>query len=315
MQAGLITMFFAFVLLGGMLGLVFVKMKKIENTDGSLNPKAKTIQSLLPFKNIADNVIDLGDYNYRAIIEVSSINYDLKTQAEKDIIEVNFNRFINSLNHPISIFVLTRELDKSKILDDIKNDKERMKQNFPTGYENVLEIMENYYKCMSNIHMYTNNNLIKKKYIIVPFQELSSLSTLNKDEKHDECIKQLMNRCQVICSGICGVGNITAKILTTDEILKLLYSYYHREEGLRDEAIDNSEFFKLIVNNPNSKNSQIEPDTLLDAILCETQYKLKNELMENKKGNNDNSRNINIALKTINNLREKLINSKKGDGR
>lgn len=312
----LIILFLTFTLLIGTLFAVFLKVKQTADTDSSIKVKINTTQSLLPFENISDDTIDLGKYNYRAIIEVSSINYDLKTREEKDIIEINYNRFINSLTHPISFFIMTKKIDNSKVLEELKRDQEYMKKEYPVGNENIHEIMEQYYKCMSNIQSYTDNNLIKKKYIVVPFNENGVYSSFSKAERRSECLKQLKNRAQIICNEISGVGNISAKRLSTDEILKLLYSYYHREEAIRDDAIENSEFFKLIVSSPHNKYAEADSNTLLDAILCETQYKLKNELDRNKKEDGNNTKNINIAIRTINTLREKLITTNgKGDGK
>ena len=174
--------------------------------------------------------------------------------------------------------------------------------------------MEQYYKGMSNIQNITDNNIIKKKYIIVPFNDNGTLTAFSKSEKRAECLKQLKNRTQIICNEISGISNIRAKRLTTDEILKMLYSYYHREEALREEAIESSEFLKLIVSGAENKYAEASQDELLDAILCETQYKLKNELDKNKRAEINNVKNINIALKTINTLREKLIKNQTNGG-
>ncbi|MBP3915708.1 hypothetical protein [Clostridium sp.] len=315
MSLGLVIMLLVvFGLLAGTLYVVFTKVKEITEIETPSKIKSKTTQSLLPFESIADDVIDLGNNRYRAVVEVSSINYDLKTEAEKDIIEINFNRFINSLTHPISFFIMTKKIDNTKILEELKRDQEMMKKEYPVGYENIYEIMEQYYKGMSNIQNITDNNIIKKKYIIVPFNDNGTLTAFSKSEKRAECLKQLKNRTQIICNEISGISNIRAKRLTTDEILKMLYSYYHREEALREEAIESSEFLKLIVSGAENKYAEASQDELLDAILCETQYKLKNELDKNKRAEINNVKNINIALKTINTLREKLIKNQTNGG-
>ena len=78
--------------------LVMKTMKKMNATDGGAVASTKdmsTAQAFLPFVDINEDVIDLGGFKYRGVIECTSTNYHLKTEAEKEIIEQSFRNFLN----------------------------------------------------------------------------------------------------------------------------------------------------------------------------------------------------------------------------
>ena len=91
MNSGLIIVV-TFIFLG-VLGVgaffAFKMIKKTDpgNSDESIDIRSDTTQSFLPFKEIKDNVIDLGNHQYRTIIECSSTNYNLKTGREQEVID------------------------------------------------------------------------------------------------------------------------------------------------------------------------------------------------------------------------------------
>ncbi len=82
-------------------------------------------------EDIQDNMICLGGHKYRAVIEASSTNYNLKTDREKEIIELSFQRFINSLTFPITFFIQTKVLDNSKMLNQLENELAETVDKYP----------------------------------------------------------------------------------------------------------------------------------------------------------------------------------------
>ena len=85
-------------------GVIFFAFKKLDphNGDKSEDPNIKTMQEFLPFEDIRDNTIILSNHKYRAIIECSATNYNLKTPAERALIEASFQQFLNTITFPIT---------------------------------------------------------------------------------------------------------------------------------------------------------------------------------------------------------------------
>ena len=89
------------LLFGGVVGLIlFFTIKKLNpyGGDKTEDPNLKTTQEFWPFEDIRDNTIILSEHKYRAVIECSATNYNLKTQAERALIEASFQRFLNSIS-------------------------------------------------------------------------------------------------------------------------------------------------------------------------------------------------------------------------
>ena len=102
---------------------MFIALKKFPAATGAASAKDfSNAQDFLPFEDIKDGVIDLGDFEYRAIIECQSINYDLKTSKEKEMIDASFQRFLDSLSFPITIHLQTKTIDNTKVLQTLEND-------------------------------------------------------------------------------------------------------------------------------------------------------------------------------------------------
>ena len=60
------------------------------------NPE--TAQEFLPFEEIQDSMIYVGNGLYRMLIEVSSLNYYLRTEEEQETVEQQFRRALQHLS-------------------------------------------------------------------------------------------------------------------------------------------------------------------------------------------------------------------------
>ena len=70
----------------------------------------KTTQSFLRISDIKNDTVVMDDGTLRAIVGVSSTNFDLKGQEEQDSIIFNFQRFLNSLDFSIQILMQSRKM-------------------------------------------------------------------------------------------------------------------------------------------------------------------------------------------------------------
>ena len=112
------------VIVGGIGAGLFLLVKKLDpmQNDKTENSNLEIAQDFLPFDDIRNGMIIMPNHNYRAVIECSALNYDLKTEGERDQIEMSFQQFINSLNFPISIFLQTKEIDNSRRVETLKEE-------------------------------------------------------------------------------------------------------------------------------------------------------------------------------------------------
>lgn len=307
MIAVVIILFVAVI--GGMIGLTVWKIKQTDpsNVDTSVKSQVDTAQDFLPFDDIRDGVIHLGNHQYRAVIECGSINYDLRTESEKDIIEMSYQGFLNSLSHPISILNQTRTVDNTKMLNNLSNDIGKAKETFPQ----LAEYGELYYQSMEMLPEQIGNNKQKKKYIIVPYNEAINLTNSTEEEKYIDSLKELQNRCQMICDGLMSVG-VNCKILNTGQLIDLMYSSYHKDEANQADNILNGEFLSMVVDGEN-KLSNITDEGRLDFIIYETQLRLQTELANENGVSQDIKDRTNLVIKNLENLRKEVAGYYKSD--
>lgn len=272
------SLIFFLVILGVMGGLIYWQIKKTDpkNNDTSLKSNIDTAQEFLPFKDISDSMINLGNHQYRALIEVSSINYNLKTKKEKDILELSFQRFLNSLDFPYSIFIQTKTMDNTKMIGMLKADIEETLKEFPQLEEYAMTHLRD----MSNIQDRIQTTKQKKKYVIVPYDDAVALTNLDENEKYVEAAKELYTRCQLVLDGLETMG-LRGTILTTNEVAAVITSVYHRQNYSHIEGVIEGDYLETFVQGEN-KMANILSEGKLDLILSEARTKLEGELLNNR---------------------------------
>ncbi|WPQ59614.1 hypothetical protein [Paenibacillus polymyxa] len=272
----IIVIILFFGLIGVMGYVVYRQLQKTDpaKMDTSVQDNISSAQEFLPFEDIRDQMILLGAHRYRAVIECSSTNYNLKTDGEKVIIESSFQRFINSLSFPITFYIQTKVIDNSKMLESLKDEIETSMKVFPQ----LKEYGNLYFNEMAGLSSYIGNNKQKKKYIIVPYDEAVSLTDLSDSEKYEFSANELRNRASILVEGLNSVG-VKARILETKDLAELVFSSYHKDNYTHVENIVNGEFLTLLTQGENNHLENMTEDARLDWILYEAQMRIQTELL------------------------------------
>lgn len=272
MQLAVIITLILIVMFGGIGAIAFVLFKKMDpkNKDISENPNITRAQDFLPFEDITNNMIVLGNHRYRAVLSCSSTNYQLKTAGEREQIEMSFQRFLNTITFPITFFMQTKVIDNTARLDELRKDAETTVRTFP----NMASYAEQYQKDMANLNQTIGNNQQKKRYIIVTYDDAGALGTLSDDEKVIHAEKELQHRCNGLISNLQAVG-VRAEIMKTAELIELVYSCYYRDDYTYSSAIAEKEPFSLFVGGEEDKFEDLPKSKLLDLILGEAINKIE----------------------------------------
>src|SRR3989344_2220548 len=69
-------------------------------------------------KEVKDGILILPNNKYRAILETSAINFELKSEDEQDTLIDNFQNFLNSLPCSLQILIRVREVDIDRYLEE-----------------------------------------------------------------------------------------------------------------------------------------------------------------------------------------------------
>lgn len=166
----------------------------------------------ISIEKVTDNVLVLPGGSYRAILQLSSINFELKSEVEQDSILEIYQGFLNSLSHDVQYVVRIRELEADKYLHEIKT---WIDQENDSIFKNQLT---NYLEFLSEL-VQANTILTRNFYIVINYEN---------SEGKDESIaaEQLALRCDIVSRGLGRLG-IKARRLETFELLDLFYSFYN----------------------------------------------------------------------------------------
>lgn len=218
----------------------------------------KPISDFLEFDTVVDNMIqeDKGK-KFVMVIKCQGINYDLMSGIEKTSVEQGFIEFLNTLRHPIQIYIQTQKVDLTKSIDTYKNRltaiqdeyaKQRLRYNrmVESNSYSKEELASAWYELtkQSNLLEYgrdvinntekmsLNSNVLRKDYyIIVPYytSELGN-NQYDQSEIRNIAFSELYTKAQSIIRTLLSC-NVSAKVLNSDELMELLYIVYNREDS------------------------------------------------------------------------------------
>jgi hypothetical protein len=168
-------------------------------------------------KGVADGILMLPNKQYRAIMEVSSLNFELKSEAEQDALIDTYESFLNSLPCPFQIIVRIRELDITKYLTELRarHQGERLKI-YKAQLENYSEFVQSLVE--------DNKILSRRFYVVLPYK--------SGDSDFDSAKERLQLNSDLVSKGFMRMG-IQTRQLGSLEVLDLFYSFYNPEQAKR----------------------------------------------------------------------------------
>ena len=209
---------------------------------------AASTQLYLNIAEIKDDVVVLKNGGLRAILQTSSVNFNLKSEEEQNAITYSYQNFLNSLDFPIQIVVQSRKLDIDKYIENVRDTA--AKHENPLLKEQTLEYAEYVQKLIEYADI-----MEKNFYVIVPFdpyrvqklnifakfmQRISAQDSVDaikrRHHEFEELNKHLSERVNIVKSGL-EACNLRAVQLTTPQLIELFYKIYNPETA-RNEKIE-----------------------------------------------------------------------------
>ena len=94
------------------------------NVEKKLNAPIYNKQSIydfMEFDKIEDNmIIQKNGKRFLMVVECQGVNYDLMSKMEKIGVEEGFQQFLNTLRHPIQIYIQTRTVNLNESISKYK---------------------------------------------------------------------------------------------------------------------------------------------------------------------------------------------------
>ena len=184
--------------------------------------KQDTLQEWIPIERIFDNgIIKLKNKKYIKIIQVLPINFNLKSDLEKQAILNSYKIFLKTCNFDIQILIQSNKADLSKNISNIEINIKNKEENF------LREISQDYINYINNIN--SGKNSSSKNFFIV----ISSKDIISENINSGEIIQEELNeRFFKIKECLSRCGNIVNNISDKNEIKDIIYSFFNSREHL-----------------------------------------------------------------------------------
>ena len=186
------------------------------------NKKNYSVQEWLPFSELHENgIIKLKDYSYIKILKIYPINYNLKSNLEKESILNSYKLFLKTCDFDFQILIQSNKEDLSKHISKIKKINEKEKDNIKLLSNKYIEYIQNINhekksSCKSFFILIKNSPENKKNNI----ENLEKIIINNLNEKYFK-IKECLSRC----------GNLVTDCNEKEEVKKILTSFYQINKG------------------------------------------------------------------------------------
>jgi hypothetical protein len=172
----------------------------------------------ISIKGVRDGVLMLPNEQYRVILEASSINFELKSSDEQDVIIDTYRSFLNSLPCAVQVVATIREMDMAKYLGEFREASSREEEPI------YREQIESYTEFVEGL-VATNKILSRRFYVVIPYLDTDKTG-------FDGAQEQLSLNADIVSKGLGRLG-IQTRRLGTLELLDLFYSFYNPDLAKR----------------------------------------------------------------------------------
>ena len=177
----------------------------------------KSVQEWIPYEKILENgIIKLKNNSYIKIIEIIPINFNLKSELEKESILNSYKIFLKTCNFDLQILIQSNKENLDKHISNINliknNEKENIKKISNNYIEYIKELNQSKKSSNKNFYIVIKNPIENEK---IEKQEENIIEELN--EKYFK-IKECLARCL----------NVVKDINEKEEIKRLLFSFINK---------------------------------------------------------------------------------------
>jgi len=198
------------------------------------NVQSYPTQDIVSVVDIRDNIVITNKGEFRTVLKLSGINFDLYDLRERQQIIFAFQTFLNSLEFPIQILVQSRYVNLDSYLQKLK---------MQAAIQPTEDLKIETYEYINFIEELTRVGTIMDKffYVIVGYSPvpLKPMSIFQKlllafqskpksirISNFEEIKRKLFERTRVVAQGLSGMG-LGVVQLTNPELVELFFTSYN----------------------------------------------------------------------------------------
>lgn len=183
-----------------------------------------SVQNWVPFdKFLSNGIIKLKNNSYIKIIKIIPINFNLKSDLEKDAILNSYKIFLKTFNSDIQILIQSSKENLSKHISQIKE------KNVNQNNQNLLELSNNYIQFIENFNR-TKKSSSKKFYILLKKSPDNKNKEINEITERN-LINNLNDEYFILKECIMRCGNRVIEIDNKEESKNIIKSFLGAENN------------------------------------------------------------------------------------
>ncbi len=214
-------------------------------------PKSGSTQAFLDIDQIREGVVIAKDGGMKVVLMCSAINFDLKSELEKNSIIYGFQSFLNSLDFPVQIVMQSRRLDMDRYLKTLED-------RLPEEKNELLNMQIQEYVAFVRDLIQGANIMQKRFYVVIPHypsgvKQIGNLSKAITGNPGNISVKDfngekkyLMQKVEIAASGLQAIG-IGAFQLVTQDLIELYYGVYNPDQATSQRLVDASQLEAEII--------------------------------------------------------------------
>lgn len=171
-----------------------------------MKEKIQSVQDWIPIKKIFENgIIKLKNKKYIKIIQVYPINFNLKSNLEKEAILNSYKIFLKTCNFDIQILIQSSKLELNQVINNIKENINKENKKF------LNEFAEYYFNFIEKYNTVKNSGM--KNFYLIISSELQEEENIIFEKLNENYLK--IKECLFRC------GNLVKDLNTKEDIKKL----------------------------------------------------------------------------------------------
>jgi len=197
------------------------------------NIKNLTVQQWIPIDKIYnDGIIKLKENKLIKILKINPINYNLKSDLEKEAILNSYKIFLKTCNFNIQILIQSSKVDLS---DHIKNIRKNVtKKSEQKNNQQLGKIAENYIEYIQKLNL-NRRSSSKNFYIVIADNIDKKINILESEEIIKNDLKEKYFKIKECLS---RSGNLVSELSNKKEIEELFFSLLNTRKNLNKKLIN-----------------------------------------------------------------------------
>ena len=189
--------------------------------------RKKTLQEWLPIQIIyEDGIVKTKDNRLIKIIKINPINYNLKSDLEKEAILNSYKIFLKTCNFDIQILIQSNKRDLTPHIKNIQKNISQKENKY------LKEIAKEYINYINKINL-NRKSASKDFFIIISNKINSKKDSFNSEEILKNDLKEKYFKIKECLS---RSGNSVFEISTKQEIEKIFFSFLNTKKYLNKKV-------------------------------------------------------------------------------